>query len=282
VRRAGRVAAAAAALVAVVGCRAARPRYSTDTIATIDGEPVRLSAFRADFEANAGRPIAESSPRVVSALFDQFLREEAWRRLAHLRGDSALGRREAPAALLSRAGSEVLPRAEELIAEYRAHPQIYHRRAQARGRRVFTRTREAAEAARERIVAGEDFARVAQAVSEAPDASQGGRMGSLERGDLPSEFENAIFGLKPGESTGVLAAEDGFVIFRLEEKTPERQLTYEEAEPEIWRHLSQQKANAYLARRVEDLKKQGRIVVLTDRLPFVYSGEFSPRGEGGP
>ena len=272
--------AAAILLFAAAACRLGRRPSSTDTIATIDDSPVSLSSFRADFETNAGRPIAESSPKVVSALFDQFLKEETWRRLARLRqSDPALARREAPAALLAVAGAQVVPSPEEVRAEYARHPERYHRPAEARVSRIFTRSREAAEKAQKRLEDGEDFAAVARSASQAPDAAQGGAMGTLARGDLPSEFESAIFRLEPGGRTGILAAEDGFLLFELEEKLPERQLSFEESEPEIRRRLSREKANAYLARRVEELKKSGRIVVFADRLPFVYSGEFVPQGE---
>jgi hypothetical protein len=77
--------------------RSKRPSDTIETIAVIDGAPVALASFRVYFEANAGRPIAESRPAVVSGLFDQFLREETWRREAPSSGDENTQRRDAPA-----------------------------------------------------------------------------------------------------------------------------------------------------------------------------------------
>jgi parvulin-like peptidyl-prolyl cis-trans isomerase-like protein len=244
----------------------------------VDERPVSLASFRGYFESNAGRPIAESSPKVVSALFDQFLREELWRREAGLHGaDASSDRREAPGVLLSRAGREVLPTEADIDAEYSRHPDRYRRPEEARASRIFVPDRDQAEKARARVVRGEDFARVAREVSRSPDSASGGDMGFVRRGDLPSEFENEIFRLKEGEVSPVMAAEEGFLVFRLEKKEPARELDRDEAAPEIRRTLAREKATAYLARFVEKARREGRLRILEDRLPFVYTGAF-----GGP
>lgn len=58
-----------------------------------------------------------------------------------------------------------------------------------------------AEAIR-RVKAGEDFAKVAQAVSQDPgSAARGGELGFVKAGELVPEFERAVFALKQGEVT---------------------------------------------------------------------------------
>jgi peptidyl-prolyl cis-trans isomerase D len=51
-----------------------------------------------------------------------------------------------------------------------------------------------------RVKAGEDFAKVAQAVSQDPgSASRGGELGLVKAGELVPDFEKALFALKKGE-----------------------------------------------------------------------------------
>jgi parvulin-like peptidyl-prolyl isomerase len=57
-----------------------------------------------------------------------------------------------------------------------------------------------AKALRERIVKGEDFAAVAKAESDdTTTAAKGGELGTLSRGRVIPEFEQALFALKAGE-----------------------------------------------------------------------------------
>jgi len=84
-------------------------------------------------------------------------------------------------------------------------------------------------------------------------------MGWVERGDLPSEFESAIFRLNAGETSPVIAAEEGFLIFKVEERAAARELTVEQAEPEIRRRLLREKADAYLQGLVASARRGGRV-----------------------
>jgi parvulin-like peptidyl-prolyl isomerase len=59
---------------------------------------------------------------------------------------------------------------------------------------------------------GADFAQLAMAASEDGSASRGGDIGTLPRGALAWQFENALFALKPGERSDVVETEFGFHI----------------------------------------------------------------------
>lgn len=267
-------------LFLATGCVRRPAPGNLETIAVIDGRPVALRSFRAYFEANAGRPIAESQPSVVSGLFDEFLREEIWKHEAKLESsDENADRREAPAFLISRAGASVRPADAEVEEEYDRHPERYQRPEEAKVARIFARSKPEADRARVQAVSGEDFAALARAVSKAPDAPRGGALGWVRRGDLPSEFEDAIFRLKAGEVSPVIAAEEGFLIFQVTARGPARKLSREEAEPEIRQRLAREKADRYLSGIIETARRQGRVRVFTDRLPFVYTGRFLPEGK---
>lgn len=76
--------------------------------------------------------------------------------------------------------------------------------------------RKRAEKIKERIVAGEDFAKVAREVSEDKvTAPYGGSLGKLEPGTLPSVLDRAFLDLEPGELAGPIRSAAGFHILKL-------------------------------------------------------------------
>ncbi len=79
-----------------------------------------------------------------------------------------------------------------------------------------------------RADAGADFGVLARDNSEAPDASTGGDVGWVARGQFDELATAAIFGAEVGKTTSIVTAEDGaylFKVFEEEVRTPEgRQL----------------------------------------------------------
>jgi len=83
-----------------------------------------------------------------------------------------------------------------------------------------TEARKKAEAVLARIKAGEDFAKVAQEVSEDPEsAKKGGDLGFFGHGQMVPEFEQAAFALQPGQTSELVKSAFGFHIIRVTDKT---------------------------------------------------------------
>jgi peptidyl-prolyl cis-trans isomerase SurA len=79
---------------------------------------------------------------------------------------------------------------------------------------VQARQRRADEALAE-IKAGKDFAQVAAAYSDAPDAPSGGDLGWRTRARLPSVFTDVVRTLKAGQVSAVMRSAGGFHIVKL-------------------------------------------------------------------
>ncbi|MDR9414524.1 MAG: peptidylprolyl isomerase [Spiribacter sp.] len=77
----------------------------------------------------------------------------------------------------------------------------------------------------ERLSAGESFARVAAAESDARNALEGGDLGWRPATELPSVATDAIRDLEPGETTEPLRTPAGFQIYQLQEtRDPDQRL----------------------------------------------------------
>ncbi|MDR1648538.1 MAG: peptidylprolyl isomerase [Zoogloeaceae bacterium] len=72
-----------------------------------------------------------------------------------------------------------------------------------------------AETVQQRAKQGDDFAELAAAYSDAPDALQGGDLGWRPLGRLPSIFSDMVGKLSPGETGEILRSPSGFHIVKL-------------------------------------------------------------------
>jgi peptidyl-prolyl cis-trans isomerase D len=115
---------------------------------------------------------------------------------------------------------------EELRAAYEEERLRFETAEERRSRHILIAVeddqedaaRAAAEAVVARIRGGEDFAAVAAEVSaDAGTKAQGGDLGWNSRGTFPTEFEEALFALEPGELSEPVRTDSGFHVIRLDE-----------------------------------------------------------------
>lgn len=90
---------------------------------------------------------------------------------------------------------------------------------------------------------GADFAALARANSEDEgSAVNGGDLNYFGRGQMVPEFEQAAFGLKPGETSGLVKTTFGYHIIRVVDSQPETTRPVADVKPEIVDQLKWQKA----------------------------------------
>ena len=88
--------------------------------------------------------------------------------------------------------------------------------------------RERIEAARLRIEGGEDFAAIAEEVSQdLGTAAKGGDLGLFSRGDNDPAFDEAAFAVEPGEISDVIRSAYGFHLIRVDEKIAAETISFE-------------------------------------------------------
>ncbi len=101
---------------------------------------------------------------------------------------------------------------------YERNKAAYVREKRVRVAQIVLRKRHLAESVRSRLKKGEDFAKVAQEVSIAPEAARGGDLGFFARGMMPEEIDAAVFSLPVGGLSRVIKSPYGYHVFKVLER----------------------------------------------------------------
>jgi len=131
-------------------------------------------------------------------------------------------------------GSKLTITEEEARQYYAAHPQEFTTQANVTLREILIEAPsapaqgQAGNAAQEddarvkaigirgRILAGEDFGKVATEVSAAPSKSTGGLIGPINVSELSESLQNLLKTMKPGQVTAPIRVAKGYQILKLE------------------------------------------------------------------
>ncbi|NJD24178.1 MAG: nitrogen fixation protein NifM [Betaproteobacteria bacterium] len=142
-----------------------------------------------------------------------------------------------------------VPEASVVDAEiyYHLHPEAFDRPEARRLRHILithddARGKAKASATlaslRSTTTDGEKFAAAALRHSQCPTAMDGGRLGTVRRGQLFPELEPAAFALQAGELSAVLASPIGLHLLYCEEILPDGPLPFAEVCPRIIERLT--------------------------------------------
>jgi hypothetical protein len=191
-------------------------------MAVVGGRGVTLGAVTAAITEQTGRPLAETEPELAAALFEAYLEEEVVLAASGDPGDRTL----AGAARAARARDVLAslcppppPPGDGAVQAYlAAHPEVLPRGERLLLRQLILPDQPSARAAYERARSGEDFAALSRELSRAPNAATGGALGWVERGQLPPEFEAAVFPLAAGAVSAPVASSAGWHVFKVVER----------------------------------------------------------------
>ena len=160
---------------------------------------------------------------------------------------------------------------KEVRAFYDSHTDIFKRPEEVRASHILVKVasdadkktvaaaRKKIEAAQKRIKKGEDFAKVAKEVSEGPSAKQGGDLGYFRRGQMVKPFEDAAFGMKVGQVSGVVRTRFGFHLIKVTGKKPASMVPYVKVKDKIRDYLKQKKIQEEVQAMLKSLRQKAKI-----------------------
>jgi peptidyl-prolyl cis-trans isomerase C len=148
-----------------------------------------------------------------------------------------------------------------ILHYYESHSDTFRTKRQVRFRQIVTNDLEKAKKVLKRIQQGEDFGTVARETSVAPEAENGGLVGWVEKGELETTMDRALFSLKLGQLSKVVHSPYGYHIFQVVETRPAGVRPLPEVTPQIEKELSREAQSAFLARWVKELRKHFKVEV---------------------
>ncbi len=122
---------------------------------------------------------------------------------------------------------------QEEQAYYDAHQDRFSRPEEVRCSEILVPRREDAQALKVQLARGADFAKLAREQSVAVDRAEGGDLGWFGRGEMPPPLENGCFGLKKGQTSGIVQSPYGYHLFKLVDRRAAQKLSFPEVEEQI-------------------------------------------------
>jgi parvulin-like peptidyl-prolyl isomerase len=125
-----------------------------------------------------------------------------------------------------------------------------------------------------------NFSDLARVYSKGASAADGGYLGSFQRGELPDEFEKAIFMLTPGASSKIVSTKYGYHIFGVQQRIPAHQQKFIEVQDQIREKLMLEREREIIDRELESLRDSIPVVIYRESLDFNYLESRRSGGEG--
>jgi len=113
-----------------------------------------------------------------------------------------------------------------------------------------------------KIKQGDDFGELAYGLSEDSYRVKSGDIGYIHKGRMLPEIDAVAFKLKVGEVSDIIKAENNWFIIKVEDKKPERQMTFEETKARLQKELETERANELKKKWIDSLRAKAKIEIL--------------------
>ncbi len=160
---------------------------------------------------------------------------------------------------------ELLPNitvtSEEIKDYYRRYGEEWAHGERIHARHILLSNAEEADRVLKRLENGEDFATAARLYSTAPEAKEGGDIGYVARGHLPTCLEAPLFALKDGELSRIIKTPYGYHIFKVIDRKEASDQISDEAIEKIRIRVREEKLEKAYGPWLANLQSRYRIAV---------------------
>jgi peptidyl-prolyl cis-trans isomerase C len=141
------------------------------------------------------------------------------------------------------------PTEAELKAEYDATKTQWQRPARIRLKQIVLEKEDDAKRIMDELEAGKTIAQLAKDFSVAPESSNGGDTGWLDKGTL--EIFDQGFKMREGARSKILKSPYGYHIYEVVKKEPETRLSFQDAKAKIRSRLMEQRSQVLFSQWLE-------------------------------
>lgn len=155
---------------------------------------------------------------------------------------------------------------KEIKKYYKENIKDYKTPEQVRVRHIVTDSMKKAKNIRQKILDGENFAKLAIMHSLSPDRKGGGDLGFFSRGSHPVEFDETCFKLKKGQVSEIVKSPYGFHIFKLIKKRKKHTTAFKEVKTQIKNQLFQEIFHEKYKNWIKELKNLFPVTIYEENL----------------
>jgi parvulin-like peptidyl-prolyl isomerase len=124
----------------------------------------------------------------------------------------------------------------------------------------------------EKARAGEDFAALARANSQAPSRTHGGDLGQLTQGEINPDLEKVAFALPVGSVSDPITVEGGYRILKVTAKTSGSTVPFEAAKNQLRERLMYERFDKEREAYMQDLRKNASVELRVREVPVQLTG----------
>lgn len=151
---------------------------------------------------------------------------------------------------------------EELKEYYEKHRDTYVTQEMVKASHILVDSEEKATEILEDITDGLSFEDAAKEFSSCPSKEAGGALGQFGKGQMVSEFEDAVFAMQVGEISGPVKTQFGYHLIKLTERIPERNSSFEEVVQEVKDSCFMQKQEKVYNDKKSELSKKYKVEII--------------------
>lgn len=176
---------------------------------------------------------------------------------------------------------------EEVKAYYEKNKEEVSPASQMRVSQIVVKTSDEANGIYEKLMKGEDFAKIAKQSSLDPgSAKSGGDLGYLSKGQMKPEIESVAVKLKAGQFSPPVKIPGGYLIVKVTDKKLGKPLEFDKVKNLIAQRLAAEKQKDAFDSYLDELRKSYKVEMNKEALSQLggqeQQGETAPAMPAGP